>query len=70
MAVKGIDSPRRVLARTALQVGGIAKLAAELHVSERTLRGYVLGEEAIPEGLMLRIIDVLLKQLPEPPKTQ
>ena len=69
MAVK-VDNPRRVLARTALQVGGIPKLAAELRLSERTLRRYVLGEEAIPEGLMLRIIDVLLKQLPEPPKTQ
>ena len=69
MAVRA-ESPRRVLARTALQVGGIPRLAAELKVSERTLRRYILGEEAIPEGLMLRIIDVLLKQLPEPPKTQ
>ena len=65
-----VDSPRRVLARAALQVGGMPKLAAELRLSERTLRRYILGEEAIPEGLMLRIIDVLLKQLPEPPKTQ
>ena len=40
------DSPRRVLARTALQVGGIPKLAAELKVTERTLRRYVLGEES------------------------
>ena len=64
------DSPRRVLARTAAQLGGIPNLAAELGVSERLLRRYILGEEPIPEGLTLKIIDVLLEQLPEPPKTQ
>jgi hypothetical protein len=64
------NSARRVLARTALQVGGIPKLAAELKLSETVLRGYIVGEKSIPEGLMLRIIDVLLKQLPGPPRTQ
>jgi hypothetical protein len=39
-------------------------------VSEDILRRYVLGKEPIPEGLMLQIIDVLLEQLPEPPKAQ
>lgn len=65
-----IESPRRVLARTAAQVGGTANLASKLKVSEKVLRRYILGEEPIPEGLMLQIIDVLLEQLPEPPKTQ
>lgn len=65
-----VNSARRVLARTALQVGGIPKLAAELKLSETVLRGYIVGKASIPEGLMLKIIDVLLKQLPEPPKTQ
>jgi hypothetical protein len=69
MPVKA-DSARRVLARTAAQVGGIRKLASELNLSEDILRCYVLGKEPIPEGLMLRIIDVLLEQLPEPPKAQ
>lgn len=65
-----VNSARRVLAHTALQVGGIAKLAAELKLSETVLRGYIVGEKSIPEGLMLKIIDVLLKQLPEPPRAQ
>jgi hypothetical protein len=69
MPVK-VDSARRVLALTAAQVGGIRKLASELSLSEDVLRGYVLGKEPIPEGLMLQIIDVLLEQLPEPPKAQ
>ena len=63
-------SARRVLARTALQIGGIPKLAAELNLSEPALRAYIVGEQSIPEGLMLKIIDVLLKQLPESPRTQ
>ena len=69
MPVK-LDSARRVLALTAAQVGGMRKLASELNLSEDVLRRYVLGKEPIPEGLMLQIIDVLLEQLPEPPKAQ
>lgn len=65
-----LDSARRVLALTAAQVGGMRKLASELNLSEDVLRRYVLGKEPIPEGLMLQIIDVLLEQLPEPPKAQ
>ena len=65
-----VYSARRVLARTAVQIGGIRKLASELNLSEARLRRYVLGEEPVPEGLMLQIIDVLLDQLPEPPKAQ
>jgi hypothetical protein len=65
-----VNSARRVLAHTALQVGGIPKLAAELKLSETVLRGYIVGKASIPEGLMLKIIDVLLKQLPEPPRAQ
>ena len=65
-----VNSARRVLAHTAVQVGGIPKLAAELEVSEAVLRGYIAGKESIPEGLVLKVIDVLLKQLPESPRTQ
>jgi hypothetical protein len=65
-----VDSARELLARTAAQVGGIPKLASELNLTEGILRGYLLGKQSIPEGLMLQIIDVLLKQLPETPKPQ
>jgi hypothetical protein len=63
-------SARQVLARVAAQLGGIAPLASRLKVRERALRKYILGDEPVPEGLMLRVIDVLLEQLPEPPRTQ
>jgi len=64
------QSARELLARTAAQVGGIRNLASELELSESVLKRYILGKEAIPEGLMLRIIDVLLNHLPESPKAQ
>jgi hypothetical protein len=64
------DSARWLLARTAAQIGGVRKLAAELNLTEGILRSYLVGKEPIPEGLTLQIIDVLLKQLPEPPKAQ
>jgi len=64
------DGARWVLARTAAQVGGIPKLASELNLTEAILRRYLLGQEPILEGLTLQVIDVLLKQLPEPPNAQ
>jgi hypothetical protein len=65
-----VDSARRILARAAAQVGGIPHLASELKLSESALRHYILGREPIPEALMLRVIDVLLEQFPEPPRAQ
>lgn len=65
-----VDSARRVLARAAAQIGGMPRLAFKLKVSERVLRHYILGTEPIPEGLLLQLIDVLLEQLPETPRTQ
>ena len=64
------NTARRVLAHTAVQVGGIPELAAELKLSDTVLRGYIMGKESIPEGLMFKVIDVLLKRLPESPKIQ
>jgi len=64
------ESAREVLARTAAQVGGIRNLASELELRKAVLDRYILGKEPIPEGLMLRIIDVLLNHLPESPKAQ
>jgi hypothetical protein len=64
-----VDSARRVLARAAAEVGGIAALASALKLSERVLRHYIRGKEPVPEGLLLQVMDVLLKQLPGPPTT-
>jgi len=68
--VKKVDNARWILARTAAQVGGISKLASDLNVTEAILRRYLVGDEPIPEGLLPQIIDVLMAQLPEPPKAQ
>ena len=46
------------------------RMASALKVSEAALRRYILGKEPMPEGLMLQVIDVLLEQLPGPPKVQ
>jgi hypothetical protein len=62
-----IEDGRLVLARAAAQVGGIEALAAELHLSERILRHYIEGQDPIPDSLVMNVIDVILKQLPEPP---
>jgi AcrR family transcriptional regulator len=62
-----VDDARRVLARVAAQSGGIRALAAELNISERLLRQYIEGKEPVPDGLFLRVVDVILKRLPEPP---
>jgi hypothetical protein len=58
------------LARAVAQVGGMPRMASALKVSEAALRRYILGKEPMPEGLMLQVIDVLLEQLPGPPKVQ
>ena len=59
---------RRVLARAALQVGGMAELAARLKMSPTLLRHYIEGSEPIPDRLFLMAIDVVLAELPTPRK--
>jgi hypothetical protein len=62
------DDARRVLAGAAARVGGVDKLATQLDVSERLLRHYIEGHESVPDSLFLKVVDVILKQIPEPPK--
>jgi hypothetical protein len=62
-----LDDARRVLARAAVQAGGLTVLAAELKLNERVLRYYIEGKEPIPDNLLLEVVDVILKQLPGPP---
>jgi AcrR family transcriptional regulator len=59
---------RRVLARAALQLGGMAELAARLEMSPTLLRHYIEGSEPIPDRLFLAAIDVVLQELPNPRK--
>jgi hypothetical protein len=59
---------RRVLARAALQIGGMAELARRLEMSPTLLRHYIEGSEPVPDRLFLAAIDVVLEELPSPRK--
>jgi hypothetical protein len=61
------EEARRVLARAAVKAGGIPALAAELDMSERVLRHYIEGTEPVPDNLVLKVVDIILKDAPEPP---
>ena len=52
---------RRVLARAAAKVGGVAELAARLDIGQRVLQYYIAGREPVPDALFLRAIDVILE---------
>jgi hypothetical protein len=57
--------PRHVLARAAAKVGGVAKLASRLNLSQRVLSWYVHGDLAVPDALFLKALDIILEELPE-----
>jgi hypothetical protein len=59
-----IDKAPQVLARAALQSGGIAALAANLGLDQRVLRHYIDGNEPIPHRLFLEVVDMILQRLP------
>lgn len=57
---------RRVLAKAAVQSGGVAQLAARLGIGAKLLGEYVTGVRPIPDSLFLAAIDVVLEELPDP----
>jgi hypothetical protein len=59
-------SARKVLAKAAVQVGGVAQLAGRLNIGARLLGEYLTGARTIPDALFLAAIDVVLEELPEP----
>ena len=61
------EEARRVLATAAVKAGGIPALAAELDMSERVLRHYIEGTDPVPDNLVLKVVDIILKDAPEPP---
>lgn len=56
---------RQLLARAAVRLGGVDVLASQLHISQRVLTLYIEGHEAVPDSLVLRVIDVILDHLPD-----
>ena len=56
---------RHLLARAAVRLGGVDALASQLEISERVLTLYIQGHGAVPDSLLLRVIDVILDTLPD-----
>ena len=56
---------RLLLARAAVTLGGVDALASQLDISQRALTLYIQGHEAVPDALLLRVIDVILDYLPD-----
>ena len=62
-----VEAGRLVLARAAVSAGGVEALAARLDVSERILRHYLEGKEPIPDAFVLKVIDIVLGDIPDSP---
>ena len=58
---------RQILAKAAVKVGGIEVLASRLDITARALKLYLEGNEQIPDSLLLRAIDIIIEDLPQPP---
>jgi hypothetical protein len=61
---------RQLLARAAVRLGGVDALASQLQISQRVLTLYIEGHEAVPDSLLLRVIDVILDHLPDENTTE
>lgn len=51
-----------MLEQAATRLGGVEKLAKELGVSQRAMKLYLDGAAALPDALLLRLVDVLSEQ--------
>lgn len=58
---------RQILAKAAVTVGGAEMLASRLQVTAQVLKLYLEGDREIPDPLLLRAIDIIIEDLPQPP---
>lgn len=63
--MENTKATRQLLARAAVRLGGVDALASQLEISQRVLTLYIEGHEAVPDSLLLRVIDVILEDLPD-----
>jgi hypothetical protein len=70
VAVDITKGTRQVLARAAVRLGGVEALASRLEISQRVLKLYIEGNEAVPDSLLLRVIDLILEEVPDPGASQ
>ena len=57
---------RRVLARAAVLLGGVDRLAGRLNLTQRELGEFLTGGVPVPDALFLAAIDIVLEDLPDP----
>lgn len=60
---------RQILAKAAVKVGGAEMLASRLQTTAQVLKLYLEGDREIPDSLLLRAIDIIIEDLPQPPPT-
>ena len=59
------NETRKMLAYVAARMGGIKQLAVPLGIDSATLSNYVAGREAVPDKLVLQVVDLVLEGIPE-----
>jgi hypothetical protein len=64
--VENAKASRLLLAKAAVRLGGVGALASQLEISPRLLTLYIEGHDAVPDSLLLRVIDFILDDLPDP----
>jgi hypothetical protein len=57
---------RRVLARAAVLLGGVDRLAGRVNLTQRELGEFLRGRAPVPDSLFLAALDIVLEDLPEP----
>ena len=56
------EARRRLLEQAAARLGGVEQLAKMLGVTQRAMKLYLDGAASLPDGLFLRLVDLLSEQ--------
>jgi hypothetical protein len=67
------DTRRQLLEQAATRLGGVENLAKQLGVTQRAIKLYLSGSASLPDGLFLRLVDLLSERGPgggPPPPTR
>jgi hypothetical protein len=65
--MKRMSVQARALHRASAAIGGLVALARYLQVSDQHIREWMFDVGAPPNGVFLRVIDLLLDELPSDP---
>lgn len=55
------EERRRLLEHAVTVVGGVEQLAEKLAISQRLVEHYLSGAGAVPDALLVRLLDVLVE---------